>query len=153
MISMKIEGGRDLAKNLALLPKAVSRKVQIAALTEGGQPIQRTASSLAPRDQGSGPHLADNIVISAPSAASLEKRERFDETVVEVGPARKPHDVFYGYFQEFGTAFHPAQSFMRPAFDQNAPLSINRILSAFWIAIRKVLPQSTTASGFGSRAA
>lgn len=33
--------------------------------------------------------------------------------------AKKKGDPFYGLFQEFGTAHHAAQPFMRPAFEQS----------------------------------
>lgn len=154
MISVKFQGGRDLVKRLEALPSAVSRKVQITALTEGAKPIQARASALAPRDEkASPPHLADNIVIGAVSEAQIIKRGREGETVVEVGPSLKPSDHFYGFFQEFGVAHHPAQPFMRPAFDENAPRSLNIILSAFWTAIRKVLPDSFGGRSSTSRAA
>lgn len=150
-VSIKIQGANQLAARLRELPQAVSRKVQIEALTAGAELIRAEAARMAPRSAGPGPHLADNIVTSAPSVAQLEKRGRFDEAVVEVGPSRKPSDHFYGFFQEFGTKHHGAQPFMRPAFDSQSGAALNRVLSAFWLAIRRFLPSSS--SNVGSRAA
>lgn len=155
MISVKITGAADLAKRLQELPAAVSRSVQLEALKDGAEIIRSRASQLAPRSAGPGPHLADNIVIGTISAARLERQDRGSETVVEVGPSLKPDDHFYGYFVEYGTIHQQAQPFMRPAFDTGAPMALNRILSRFWTAIRKALPQSFGAvpGGFGQRAA
>lgn len=139
-VSLKIQGGMDLARHLKALPEALSRKVQVEALKDGAEPMREMATDLAPRGAGPGPHLADNIVVGAPTQASLERRGRFDETVVEVGPSRKPNDVFYGFFQEFGTRHHAAQPFMRPAFDSQAGHSLTRILSSFWRVIKRALP-------------
>lgn len=155
-INLTITGASDLAKRLEQLPAAVSRTVQVNALKDGAEIIRARASQLAPRSAGPGPHLADDIVIGTISAARLERQDRGNEVVVEVGPSLKPHDHFYGYFQEYGTIHHPAQPFMRPAFDTGAPTALNRILSSLWKAIRKALPTSfsgSTPTGFGSRAA
>lgn len=141
-VTLRIQGASDLAKRLKQLPDAVSRKVQLEALTAGAEPIRSAAAHLAPRGHQGAPHLADDIVISAPSLAQLERRDRFEETVVEVGPSITPNDHFYGFFQEFGTKHHAAHPFMRPAFDVNVGTSLNRVLSAFWLSIRKALPQS-----------
>lgn len=142
MISFKFTGGQDLVKRLEQLDSAVSRKVQIAALRDGAEVIRSRAAALAPRSEQGPPHLADNIVIGAVSEAQIIKRGREGETIVEVGPSLKPLDFFYGFFQEYGTARHQAQPFMRPAFDTGASVAVNIVLSAFWAAIRKVLPQS-----------
>lgn len=147
-VSYTITGAADLAKRLRELPKAVGAKVQTQALIAGAEPMRREASSRAPRGSGTGPHLADDIVIGTVSARRLESQGRGDQTVVEVGPSKRPHDHFYGYFQEFGTVHHRARPFMRPAFDLQARNSLNLALMAMWTAIRKALPQS-----FGGRSA
>jgi HK97 gp10 family phage protein len=139
--SAKFEGGQQLAKALSQLSTSVSQKVKVDALTAGAGFIQRMASSLAPRSGGQGEHLADNIVVAPVTRSSLNRRGRDTETVVEVGPSLKPDDFFYGFFQEFGTAQHAAQPFMRPAFDREAPsTSLNVIKAWLWDAIRKRIP-------------
>lgn len=155
-VNITITGASDLAKRLEQLPAAVSRTVQVNALKAGAEVIRDRAAALAPRSPGPGPHLADDIVIGTISAARLERQDRGNEVVVEVGPSLKPNDHFYGYFQEYGTIRHQAQPFMRPAFDTGAPLALTRILSAMWLAIRKALPQTfggQVPTGFGERAA
>jgi HK97 gp10 family phage protein len=55
---------------------------------------------------------------------------------VEVGPSQT---FFYGYFQEIGTAFHPAQAFMRPAFDSMVRRAQAIVGQEAWAAIRRHL--------------
>lgn len=136
--SMKVEGGQDLLRRLQQLPAAVSRPVRVHALMQGGEPIREEASALAPYDQESGePHLQDNIVVAPLSERTLESRGRGTETVVEIGPELRPDDLFYGFFQEFGTKHHPAQPFMRPAFDARAQDALEIIEDELWFAVRR----------------
>lgn len=144
---MKLVGGADLAKRLNELPLAVSKRVQRQALMKGAEPIRASAASGAPRDpEANAPHLADNIVIGTRS----KTRAGEGETIVEVGPALQPSDHFYGYFQEYGTVDHPAQPFMRPAFDQNAQRSLNIVLSELWTSVKKKLGMGGTSSQRGN---
>lgn len=147
--TVKVHGFSDLAKRLAELPHAVSHNVQVKALRVGAEPIRAEASRLAPRGGQGYPHLADNIVISAPTIAALERAGQFEQAVVFVGPSTRH---FYGYFLEYGTRFMSARPFMRPAFDTQAQTSLNRILTVFWLSLRQKLPQSF-GRGITSRAA
>jgi HK97 gp10 family phage protein len=134
--SFSIVGGQDLAKRLTQLPAAVSKRVQRDALRTAAEPIRDEAARQAPRDaQANAPHLADNIVIGTVS----KTRPRADETIVEVGPALQPSDHFYGYFQEYGTAFAPAQPFMRGAFESQVRRSMAIVVDELWASIRKKL--------------
>jgi HK97 gp10 family phage protein len=139
-VQLRFEGGKQLADALATLSTSVSRKVQVESLTAAAEPIRLEATTLAPRSDGPGPHLADNIVIGSIGRAALDRRDRGSETVVEVGPSMKPDDLFYGFFQEFGTARHGAQPFMRPAFDGKARQSLGLLHGYLWHAIRKRIP-------------
>lgn len=135
-VSMKLVGGADLAKRLGQLPGSVSKNIQRRALEKGAEPIRAAAASGAPRDErANAPHLADNIVVGTRSLT----RAGEGEVIVEVGPARQPSDHFYSYFLEYGTATAPAQPFMRPAFDTQAPRSLNIVMAELWAAIRKKL--------------
>lgn len=150
-IAVSLQGSADLQKRLLELPKSLSMSVQRQALIAGAEPIRAHAASLAPRDEQAGPpHLADHIVVGVQSARKLrsaglsaaEEDIAASGLTVEVGPALQPSDHFYGYFQEFGTVHHPAQPFMRPAFDTQARASLNLVLASLWAAIRKALPQT-----------
>lgn len=137
---MKIEGGQALARQLGQLPRELSRQVQVNALKAAAEPIRTTAEALAPRDdQANSPHLDQNIVIGAVTEARLENAGRTTETVVEVGPAggRGGDDFFYGFFQEYGTAHHEAQPFMRPAFDEESRRALNILVDELWWSLRR----------------
>lgn len=150
-IAVKLEGSADLLKRLQQLPASVSAAAQRKALLAGAEPMRAHAAALAPRDEtAKAPHLADNIVIGVQSARKLKNAglsaAELDVAqaglVVEVGPALKPSDHFYGYFQEFGTVHHAAQPFMRPAFDSQGHRSLSVVLTSLWESIRKALPQT-----------
>lgn len=136
MFTMRIDGGDELATRLNSLPEAVSKKVQVAALKEGGEPIRLAMAANAPRGDRT-PHLADNISISV---ARSEDRDD-DAFGVAVGPSKA---VFWAGFQEFGTAHQPARPFARPAFDSKAPAALGIVGQRLWDALRK---QSGTFSG------
>ncbi len=86
-----------------------------------------------------GPDLADNIVISTTRVKGLPSSET---AAVAVGPAKRS---FYGFYQEFGTAFHGAQPFMRPAFDVGVTKAIADIGRAMCTALAsRRISQSVT---------
>lgn len=134
-INLTTSGGEELIRALNRLPTAMSERVQVQALTKAAEPIQSTAASLAPRDEeASAPHMADNIIVRPLTARRLEAEGLFGHVGVEVGPSAP---FFYGYFQEIGTAFHPAQAFMRPAFDSMVRLAQRIVGQEAWAAIRR----------------
>lgn len=138
MISLKVEGGERLARELRGLSNRVSRNVQREALKEGAELIRARASALAPREPGA-PDLADNIAVSnaLPEDGSVG---------VAIGPTR---NFFYGFFQEFGTSRHSAQPFLRPAFDSEGPRALKVIAAAMWDALIRRGGGSGRASGGG----
>lgn len=141
-LKAEFEGGRQMAQTLKTLESSLSRKIQVDALSIAAEPIRDRAAALAPRSRQDKDHLADNIVIGAVGRASLDKRGRESETVVEVGPELRPNDFFYGFFQEYGTAFSGAQPFMRPAFDEEWRRSLMILSDELWYALKRKIPAS-----------
>lgn len=138
---VKLEGVKELDEALKQLKESVSRRVKLEALEAGGYLIQRTAAALAPRSNKDEEHLADNIETARASRFEVTRRGGDDEAVLWIGPAFRPHNVFWGYFQEYGTARHAAHPFMRPAFDQEHSAAFDVIKTYLWHGIRKRLPQ------------
>lgn len=134
-ISLTLEGAQDLSKRLADLSSTVSLQVQTAALRAGAAPIRDAQEANAPVGDDP-PHMADNIRISVPSANERADIGSVDQAMVAIGPTR---GFFYASFQEFGTAFHPAQAFMRPAFDATAKQALEIVLAHMWKAVVKRL--------------
>ena len=146
-MSIEIEqrGSKELLAALSALEAAMTRPVLIEALTAGAEPMRAHVEALTVRSRKRTPHTADEIVISAPSAAQLERRERFD-VVVEMGPSKRPHDHFYWFFQEYGTIRHRAQPAMRPAFDAQANTCLGLILTTLWGVIARVAAKQKQAA-------
>lgn len=115
----------------------------IAALLHAVEPIRAGAAARAPRGKGKGPHLADHIVAAettrVPGGRGRFRDVKAGEHVVAIGPSYRPEDVFWGGFQETGTAHHPPQTFLRPAFDAGVEEAQRRLGQAFWQQILKAL--------------
>lgn len=140
-VSMKLEGGVELAGVLNQLPAKVSRRVIRDALERAGTPMQSRMGRLAPRAPGA-PDIADNIVMSP---ARMEGMSDNDQTAaIAIGPIKEL--AYYGYFQEVGTMHHGAQPFVRPAFDQEVQRVLSAIRAAFWTALTAVGVSRTVTS-------
>ncbi len=122
---MRFEGGAQLAKNLSQLSERLSKELLRKALRDGGEIMRVQASRNAPYEPGK-PDLRDNIGMST---------ARPDDAVpaaIAVGPTKAG---FYGLFQEFGTAHHSAQPFLRPAFDSEQGRALAAISRSLWISL------------------
>lgn len=128
MITMKIEGGAELASMLNSLPRAVRLQITKAVLIEAAEPMVAVARKMAPRRPGL-PDLADNIEIGNPRAGGMDKFGDEKAATVVWGPTK---NFFYGYYQEWGTVHHGAHPFMRPAFDGQAERSLGIIRTRTW---------------------
>lgn len=125
---MRFEGGQQLSATLQRLSERANKRVSLDALKMGAEPIRAMAERSAPR-RSPKPDLADNIGVST-------RRATEDETAaVAVGPVR---GYAYGLPQEIGTVFHPAQPFMRPAFDARWRAALEAIRAAYWTALAAV---------------
>jgi HK97 gp10 family phage protein len=126
-MSVRFEGGKELAAALAGLKTRVSKRIVKEALMEAAEPMRKSMSTMAPRAPGA-PDIADNIVISAGRGG----KDAFGDekaATVNVGPAK---GFVYGYFQEYGTKRHAAQPFMRPAFDANTGRALSILSASLW---------------------
>ena len=132
-VTIKIEGLQELDRALGQLPKATAKRVLRKVLTDAGEPLARTARRLAPRDEH---HLYESIDVST----KLNRRQRrlhkeqsvptFQEMFVGTNnPA--------GVQQEFGNSRHPAQPFMRPAWDAEKNKVLDHIANSLWGEIEK----------------
>lgn len=128
-------GDVDMMRTYRSLSGAVSRQVMTDALREAAEPLRAAAAAAAPRSKGAGPHLADSIVVAETQFAGNGNAAGPDVVTVAIGPSHKPVDMFYGFFQEFGTAHHASQPFMRPAWmaeHRQLPKLVSR---AIWVAL------------------
>jgi HK97 gp10 family phage protein len=138
-VSLRFEGGQELAAALSELSLRMSKRVLVEALTEGAEEIRRPAASRAPRAPGA-PDIADHIVISP------VRETETDGAGVKVGP--ETGEFYYGKFLEYGTRHMGAQPFMRPAFDTGAEPALDVIGKALWRELAaKGVHQRTTSNG------
>lgn len=110
----KIEGLKELDDVLKNdFTKATSRNILRRALIKAGTPIAEDARTRAPRLTGQ----LQTTFGAGPKLSRYQKSITKPESDVEiyVGPGSLAQAVT----QEFGTASHPAQPFMRPAWDAN----------------------------------
>lgn len=134
-VSLTIQGGDQLARNLRALPKAVESRVVRAALREAAEPIRDQAAGLARRAAGA-PDLADHIAISRGTLRGET------DVAVAIGPTKEarsdqPDRTFdlQGFYLEYGTSRQVAQPFLRPAFDSEGPGALQTLLQRLWSAI------------------
>lgn len=129
--TFKIEGLKELGEALQELPKATGTNVLKRALTEAADPIEQDAASRAPELRG---HLKRSVTTGT-KLSRRQKSQHKKESKVEifVGPGALPQAVW----QEFGTAHHPAQPFLRPAWDANGKGALMSIKDALAEQIEK----------------
>lgn len=146
--TFEVTGLKEFEASLAELGKATARNVMMRALVDSAEEIAEPMRARAPARLG---RLKESIVVSAKSVAKAGKaafssalragasraqagqaakaankgakgRDTFSQ--VFVGPTQ---DGFHGVQQEFGNVNHAAQPFGRPAFDEGAPRSLDRL--------------------------
>ena len=81
------------------------------------------ASQLAPRSED-GSHGQEPGFLSKNIKAVRQFTRRQDKAEAHVGMDK---EAWYGQLQETGTVFHPAQPFLRPAFDATKNDVVNEI--------------------------
>jgi HK97 gp10 family phage protein len=132
---VKIEGLKEVQAALHELPKATAKNVVRRIMKERLKPVAEAAQRLVPIDQGD---LRDSIVVST----KLTKRQRGkhkkdgpDDIEMFAGPNADPA----AHLQEFGSRRHPAQPFMRPAWDGARQSLIENLAADFWREIEKAV--------------
>ncbi|MDW9877328.1 HK97 gp10 family phage protein [Sinorhizobium meliloti] len=131
-ITVKVAGLKDLENALKDLPQANAKAVLRRTLKEAGEPIAKTARSLAPKLDM---HLSESIDVSTKLSRrqrGLHKKESPVEMFIGPGPDPAAH------LQEFGSGpGHHAQPFLRPAWDQNKDKALDTIANLTWVEIEK----------------
>jgi HK97 gp10 family phage protein len=120
-MAIHVEGLKELDEALKELPKATARNVIKRAFVQAIAPMEEQARAQAPRRTG---QLAGSIAFGT-RLSRRQKGLHKKESDVEffAGAAALPH----AHLQEFGTAHHVAQPFMRPAWDANKMPALNSV--------------------------
>ncbi|PHI31034.1 HK97-gp10 family putative phage morphogenesis protein [Budvicia aquatica] len=133
MITMKIEGLKDLERDLIALGEKVGTKVLREAGRAALQPVLLDMQTHAGYDgSSSGEHMRDSIKVRSTS------KSKNPNTVVtlRVGPSKKHR--MKAIAQEFGTIKQSPKAFIRPALDYNK-MKVLRILA---VEIREGITRS-----------
>lgn len=134
-IKVKITGLRQIEQALSNLPKATAKNVVRRVLKARAQPIAEAARRLAPVDRGD---LTKSITVGTKlSKAQRSQHKKRTPGTVEmfIGAGRNPQAVL----QEFGTAHHPPQPFMRPAWDSGKEQLLSGLKEDLWAEVQKAV--------------
>ena len=125
MISVHVDGLKELEQNLKTLSERTSRSLLRQALVVAAEPVRARMAQLAPSGDPEQPNLREEIGTGANARSEID----ITDVAVAVGPTRRG---YYGSFQELGTSFHGAQPFARPAFDTNWMVSLGIFAVEMW---------------------
>lgn len=131
---VKVEGLRELERALAELPKRTSKSVARRTLLKAAQPMAEDARSKAPDDPATGGKDLHTSISAGTKLSRGGRRRHRKQSDVEVfiGPHAR-----HAHLQEFGTAHHAAQPFMRPAWDAGKMKALDTIKEELWNEIKK----------------
>jgi HK97 gp10 family phage protein len=156
--TIKVEGLKELEEALYELPRATGGNVLKRAILMPAQAFADAASEIAPEDTGNlkkeikpgKPRIitAGKAAFAAAMSSGASRAEAGQaaraansaaggagrHAVVDVGPTQK---AYYGQFQEFGTAHHAAQPFMRPTWDRMSNVLIDMVAATLAEEIEK----------------
>jgi HK97 gp10 family phage protein len=124
-MSDEVMGVEELVRNLRRMEDRAADAMEKGAQA-GAKIVADAAEERAPRRSG---YLGEHIVVEI-----LEKGK--NEAIAGVGPHK---NAFWGLFQEMGVPQHPAQPFLRPAFDENKARAEQEMLDAIARAIEGML--------------
>lgn len=162
-ISIRVDGLKELDKNLATLSKATARGVLRRTLVQAAKPMVAAAQAKAPRDTGvlassiTAGARVNNVAGKAEFAAVMRSGGSKGEAVqalrdarrsakdsasfaeVFVGPAVRPKSEPKNRVLEFGggRGDRAPQPFMRPAWDQTKGQVLDRIKDELALQISK----------------
>jgi HK97 gp10 family phage protein len=139
-VSIKLEGIGEVDKALKALEaefgdKMAQSKVLVPAVREALKPVLAQAKANAPKDSGG---LEKSLVIEARRPTRRDRRSKYvtqtDTVIAAVTTASGKKLAKMGIksdaraiAQEFGTANHPAQPYLRTALESNAQTTVNNL--------------------------
>lgn len=149
-VSIKLEGIGEVDKALRALEiefgdKMAQSKVLVPAVREALKPVLAQAKANAPKDSGD---LEKSLVIEARRPTRRDKRSKYvtqtDTVIAAVTTASGKKLAKMGIksdaraiAQEFGTANHPAQPYLRTALESNAQTTVNSLANILARRIEK----------------
>lgn len=108
--AVEVSGFKELEAQLRKLPEDLQREALEDAVRDGAAVVRYEAMRLVPVRTGK---LKRSLTIRV-----TKQRNTGGDPRGEVGPSKQEQHI--GRFQEFGTAHHAAQPFLRPAIETRA---------------------------------
>lgn len=139
-MKVHLEGFREMEAALAEFSKASARNILKRAALEALQPMADEMESRAPEQDGAGGQLKEAIAVGDKLGKRQKKLNRKTKDFVEVyaGVADiHGNHLPSGVQQEFGNENHGPQPFVRPAWDQEAQPTIDRLAVSLGAEIDK----------------
>ena len=140
-VQMKLEGFKELDRELEKLSKAAGKGVLRRALKKAAEPMADIMRSSSPVETGALKGSIDVSVKLAPRQAGLHRKMfRDSRAAVEmfVGPSYNlGAGGRHGHLLEFGTYKMSPRPFARPAWDQDKQNVIERLKKDIWAEIEK----------------
>lgn len=139
--SFKVDGLREIDAAIGDLGKATGRNVLRRVAVKRLEPMADAARALTPDDPKTGGNdLKTSIAVSTQLGTRQRKMNRLSKSEAEAhmgpsGPDGKSPPQ--GVMQEFGTAHHGPQPFMRPAWDQGKDALVDGVGTDLWEEIEK----------------
>lgn len=126
----EIKGFKELYKLIDHLPEVVKKIELEPLLVEALEPMAEYARVMAPDDPATPPpyDLKTSIIVSTRQRTG---RAKFDRALGKYDARAYMGPNKYGYpqavMQEFGTMYHVAQPYMRPAYDSQKHVAVRII--------------------------
>lgn len=143
-VTVRVEGFKELERELENLTKAAGKGVLRRSLKKSAQPLAELMQTLAPRGETATDQLAESVSVGTKLSkrqAGLHRRMfRSDKASVEmfVGPGPDPA----AWNQEFGNIIHGAQPFARPAWEQDQRALLDRLKKELWMELQKSIARA-----------
>lgn len=126
----RLDGLKDLDRNLKQLPRAMAKATWRRILKKAAMPVKSDAEANAP--VGPTGNLASSIAVGTRLNASQKRMVGTEPDAVTLYIGTTWPTGAHGHLQEFGTAHHAAQPFLRPAWDRNRMQVLASISDDAW---------------------
>lgn len=128
-LTVQLVGMKDLEKELFKLKGSTAKSNTRKAMKDALEPIAQAARANAPVLSG---ELQESVEVTSRVSP---RQTRKSELEMYLGPGRNPQAIT----QEFGTYFHPAQPFMRPAWEAGKMRALDEFGAFMWDNVSKAV--------------
>lgn len=126
--TVKTSGFKELEQAMLELPRSTAKGVARRAAKKALQPMADRAAELAPDDPKTGDNDLNRSIEVATKTTSRAQKEGRDEVKAFMGPnPKKIHRYSAAIVNEFGSHKMQAQPYMRPAWDEEAMPTLDRL--------------------------